>query len=130
MQLVAPGAPGQRPLADLDVLLAREPATELRDTLVADGWAAAEEPGNPQHLPPVLDPRGTAVDIHFRLRGVRVAAERCATAGELLAGGLCRPAGLAEGAWVPRPPLTASLINSGAVMITSCPPFLRKARAD
>ena len=115
LRLVAPGAPGWRPLVDLDVLLDREQGARLRQALVADGWAAAEEPGNPQHLPPILDPRGTAVDIHFRLRGVRVAAERWATAGELLAAGLCRPAGLADGAWVPRPPLLAAHLAAHAI---------------
>ena len=108
LQHVAPGPAGWRPFADLDVLLSREHAAELRDLLVADGWAAAEEPGNPQHLPPVQDPEGTPVDIHFRLRGVRVAAERWASAEELLAADLCLPTGLAEGAWVPRPQLLAA----------------------
>ena len=115
LQRLAPGAPGCRPLADLDVLLSRAHADELREALVAAGWAAAEEPGNPQHLPPILDPEGTPVDIHFRLRGVRVAAERWATADELLAAGLCRPAGLAEGSWVPRPTLFAAHLATHAL---------------
>ena len=88
LQLLAPGPPGWRPFADLDVLLRRHDAARLRDLLVAEGWNAAGEPGNPQHLPPVRDPEGPPVDIHFRLRGVRVAAKRWATADELLAADL------------------------------------------
>jgi hypothetical protein len=109
LQLVAPGPAGWRPFVDLDVLLSREDAAVLRQLLVADGWVAEGEADNPQHLPPVGSPEGTPVDIHFRLRGVRVGDTRWALAEELLAADLCLAApGLPDGAWVPRPPLLAA----------------------
>lgn len=115
LQLAAPGPPGWRPLVDLDVLLPRRQAAELRELVIADGWSPAETPDNPQHLPPVQDPAGTPVDIHFRLRGVQVATERWATAEELLAARLCRPSGLAAGSWLPDPPLLAAHIVAHAL---------------
>lgn len=108
LRRMVPGPAGWRPSVDLDVLLSRHHADRLRDLLVADGWAASKEPDNPQHLPPVHDPEGTPVDIHYRLRGVKVAGERWATAEELLAADLCQPAELSHGAWLPRPAVLAA----------------------
>jgi hypothetical protein len=111
LHLSVPASNGRRPFVDLDVLLSREGAAELRKLLVADGWMPAPEADNPQHLPPITAPEGTPVDIHFRLRGVKVAGARWASAEELLASGLCRPApGMAEGVWIPNQPVMAAHI--------------------
>jgi hypothetical protein len=115
LQHTVAGPAGWRPFVDLDVLLARPAADRLRDLLVDDGWRAAEEVGNPQHLAPLTAPTGTALDIHFRLRGVRVATARWATAEELLTADLCRPLPVAAGAWVPRPPLLAAHLAAHAI---------------
>lgn len=106
--LMLAGPAGWRPYADLDVLLDRPAGERLRELLVADGWVSSAEAGNPQHLPPIAAPTGTMVDIHYRLRGIRVAAARWATADELLRAGLCRPAGLGAASWLPAPALMAA----------------------
>lgn len=108
LTLLAPGPAGIRPLADLDVLLPQRGAEELRRRLLADGWVSEQEAGNPQHLPPLRPRQGLPVDLHFRLRGVRAGASRWATADELIAAGLCRPAGLAGSGWIPGPALMAA----------------------
>ena len=109
LQLAALGPAGWRPFVDLDVLVSRAGAGELSDLLAGEGWRAAAGDGNPQHLPALIAPEGISVDLHFRLRGVRVGAERWATLDELLAADLCLPApGAGAGAWVPRPPLLAA----------------------
>ena len=102
------GPDGWRPYVDLDVLLERSAAERLRAGLLADGWTSSVEDANPQHLPPIRSPEGTPLDIHYRLRGVRVAADRWAGAGELLTAGLCQPAGLGDGSWLPKAPLMAA----------------------
>ena len=108
LQRLLDGPAGWRPYLDLDVLLERNAADELRRRLLESGWKGSVEAGNPQHLPPLTSPEGTPVDVHFRLRGIRVAAARWATVGELLAAGLCRPAGQGEKTWLPSPTLLAA----------------------
>lgn len=108
LQRLLDGPAGWRPYLDVDVLLEREAADELRQQLLESGWRGSVEAGNPQHLPPLTSPDGTSVDIHFRLRGIRVAAARWATVSELLAAGLCRPAGQGDETWLPSPTLLAA----------------------
>ncbi len=116
LQRLAPGPQGARPFVDLDALVPAAAAGGLRELLLADGWQSAADGANPHHLPPLTAPGGMAVDLHFRLRGVRVAEERWATAGELVAAGLCRPlAELAESAWLPAPPLLAAHLAAHAI---------------
>ncbi len=110
LQQMLAGPAGWRPYVDLDVLLERPAAEKLRAMLLSDGWTSSTEAANPQHLPPITSPEGTLVDIHYRLRGIQVAAARWATVDELLAAGLCRPAELDGGSWLPRPPLMAAHI--------------------
>ncbi len=109
LHLLRPGKPGLRPFVDLDVLVPEADADGLRQRLVADGWRALAGPANEQHLAPLVAPQGLPVDLHFRLRGVRLGAGGWVTADELLAGGLCQPApGLAPPAAVPELPLIAA----------------------
>ena len=102
------GPAGWRPYVDLDVLLARRQAERLRELLLAGGWSSSAPDVNPQHLPPLTSPHGIPLDIHHRLRGIRVARARWASADELLAADLCRPAGLDGESWLPSPPLMAA----------------------
>lgn len=114
LRRVAPGPAGLRPQADLDLLVSPRGARGLRDSLTAAGFRQAPVAANEQHLPPLLAPSGISVDLHFQLRGVTL-GERWATAGELLAAGLCtRLAELPGSAWSPSMRLlTAHLLVHG-----------------
>lgn len=85
-------APGSRPYSDLDVLAGEKGARALARALGARGWRSPAIAENEQHLPALCSPLGGVVEIHFRLRGVQVAASPWADAAELASAGGLRPA--------------------------------------
>ncbi len=90
--LVAAGwvAPGSRSFADLDVLAPRAAAEALRADLLERGYRSWPVPANDQHLAPLEAPRGGALDLHFRLRGVQIGEQGWASAEELIRSGRWR----------------------------------------
>jgi hypothetical protein len=67
--------PAQRPMRDLDILVPADRALEARTLLLDDGWnepatdglAAADWLERFKHLPPLVAPSGTVVELHTRL---------------------------------------------------------------
>ncbi len=87
------GPPGARPFTDLDLLAAAGPAARLHRRLLERGYREAGAPANDQHLSPLHSPQGGVVDLHFRIRGLRLPGTAgWATADQLLAADLCPPA--------------------------------------
>ena len=68
-------APAERPMRDIDLLVAKEQALAAFHLLLADGYrqeeAAARTPResieHDKHLPPLLAPDGTRLELHVRL---------------------------------------------------------------
>lgn len=69
------GAPAQRPMRDIDLLLCEDRALQAFALLIAHGYRqeepSARTPGQSlhrdKHLPPLLAPDGTRVELHMRL---------------------------------------------------------------
>lgn len=67
--------PAFRPLRDLDLLVAPEQALAARAYLLATGWVEEDDDGLPaeewlkrfKHLPPLVAPDGTVLELHVRL---------------------------------------------------------------
>lgn len=67
--------PAQRPLRDLDILVHAEQALAARELLLHYGWTEGDTDGLAaadwlvrfKHLPPLLSPTGTMLEIHTRL---------------------------------------------------------------
>ncbi|MDX1502751.1 MAG: nucleotidyltransferase family protein [Thermoanaerobaculia bacterium] len=75
---------GRRAHRDLDLLTSREGAPLLDRLLGERGWRRHGRESNEQHLPPLESPEGCYLDIHFRLRGVRLGSRGWARAREVL----------------------------------------------
>jgi hypothetical protein len=88
--LAALGLPvlGSRGVGDLDLLVGPEEAGVLAAALRAAGFRAGPDVAYEHHLAALLAPAGVPVEIHDRLPGVRLAARRSATFGDLEAAGL------------------------------------------
>ncbi len=88
-------APGGRAASDIDVLAPAGREEELRDALVAVGFALSAGPGYEHQLAPQVHPRFGAVEVHRLILGVRlggrVGGRRSATLDALVAAGLAVP---------------------------------------
>ena len=77
---------GARPFSDLDLLAPAEASERLWNGLIESGFEALKIAGNEHHHPPLSSPVGGLVEVHFRLRDVRVDKESWASADEILGG--------------------------------------------
>jgi len=61
--------PGSRPMSDVDILVPDEHTVTLFEALKRDGFVCPHEPSQrtPQHLPPLCDPHGFPLEIHYRI---------------------------------------------------------------
>ncbi len=88
-------APGGRTASDIDVLAPEGREEELRDALVAAGFAQTAGPGYEHQLAPQVHPRFGAVEVHRLILGVRLGGRsggrRSATLDALIAAGLAVP---------------------------------------
>lgn len=111
LQLAGVVEAGDRPVADVDILVPAAAAEGLQGVLLEHGFRHGAEVAmrHPHHLPPLWSDRWLGVEVHDRLPGLAITAgDRFALAEDLLAHGLVEPvASLPAGAWVTHLAVTA-----------------------
>ena len=102
LQLEGTVAPGSREMSDVDVLVPMDGLRPLQEALIAAGCRPLDAPESEHQLQLLTHRTGLGIELHRNIPGLRVAGGKAATAGDLIAGGLCRPApGMPEGYFVP-----------------------------
>ena len=80
----------QRPLRDIDLLLTADTVADAHAALLSEGYSQPEPPEMAiadyvrmdKHLPPLIAPRGTAIEIHHRLSMPHGALDHFTPAGD------------------------------------------------
>jgi hypothetical protein len=101
-------AAGSRGACDVDLLAPEERAGELWRTLVAGGFRGSGLPEAEHQLPALVGPRGSVVEIHRHLPGVRLDGAASATFAALDRAGLLRPLPDLPGCLAPAPEVQAA----------------------
>ncbi|MDX1632072.1 MAG: nucleotidyltransferase family protein [Thermoanaerobaculia bacterium] len=101
--------PGGRGLGDVDLLVREEEAPLVSTALEEIGYEplAKAEGAYHHHLPPLMHPTLSPVELHTRVPGVRVGGEP-ASATRMIDGGLTRGSSLGAPVLLPVPPLLAA----------------------
>lgn len=84
-------AADERPLSDLDVLLAPEAAVRLHAALRAEGFTAPDYPAEKHHLTPLHHPAWPPLELHVCLPGVTLDGTGWATFAQLEEAGALEP---------------------------------------
>jgi hypothetical protein len=115
-------APGARPAADLDVLVAEKEIPSWVDTLRRAGFEVTGQPDYEQHGAALRAPSGGLVEIHRVLLGVRLAGRRSAAAADLATGGWLEAVADRPGVATPKPAvLLAHALVHGLVQHGNAP---------
>lgn len=102
LQLEGSVVPGSREMSDIDVLVPEDGLRPLQEALIAAGCRPLDFPESEHQLPLLTHRTGLGIEVHRKIPGLRVAGDTAATAGDLMASGLCRPSpGMPEGCFVP-----------------------------
>lgn len=93
---------GARGMTDIDVLTRGRDAPRLQQWLKEMGWVETPGPSGEHQLQMLTHRSGVGLEVHTIILGVRVAGSGSASAGDLVAEGLCVPLpGRLEGGSVP-----------------------------
>jgi hypothetical protein len=94
--------PGSRSMGDVDVLIPTDSANTYEEALIDLGCRSPKAPVSEHQLQLLAHPTGLGLEVHTRVRGVRMTGGRSATAEDLLERELCHPLeGLARGCSIP-----------------------------